>query len=64
MEKKFELLAPQMPNFIRVLMPEKEGGDNERAAIPIESLTQEEAEQYGNLMKASFIEHWRIKSEK
>ena len=64
MEKKFNVLPPIMPNFVRF---EKEVGLKQDGfkvdeGFPISDFTKEEAEEYGELMKKEFIKHWQIKS--
>jgi hypothetical protein len=63
MEKKFEVLPPMMPNFVRF---KKEAGLRQDGykvdeGFPITNFTKEEAEEYGELMKQTFIEHWKIR---
>lgn len=55
MEKKVKLLPPIMPNFARI--EQSQGMVN--ASIPIRKFTATEAEEYGELMKQTFIEHWQ-----
>ena len=61
MEKKFEVLPPTMPNFVRF---KKEAGLRQDGykvdeGVPISNFTKEEAEEYGELMKQTFIAHWQ-----
>lgn len=61
MEKKFEVLPPTMPNFVRF---KKEAGLRKDGfkvdeGFPIANFTKEEAEEYGELMKQTFIVHWQ-----
>lgn len=61
MEKKFEVLPPMMPNFVRF---KKEAGLRQDGfkvdeGFPISNFTKEEAEEYGELMKQTFIVHWQ-----
>lgn len=61
MEKKFEVLPPMMPNFVRF---KKEAGLRQDRfkvdeGFPISNFTKEEAEEYGELMKQTFIVHWQ-----
>lgn len=60
MEKKFKILPPTMPNFVRFEMPagEKQDGIKLDEGYDIANFTREEAEQYGELMKSEFIKHW------
>ena len=59
MEKKFKLLPPTMPNFISMETPvgKRQDGIGEPRRISIAEFSEEEAEQYGELMKQTFIEH-------
>lgn len=63
MEKKFKVLPPMMPNFVRFEKPVglKQDGFKSDDGYPISNLTEEEAIEYGELMKQTFIKHWKIK---
>lgn len=65
MQKNVTLLPPMMPNFISYTMgiesERQEGFDPEKNKIDIKNLSKEEAEQYGELMKQTFIAHWESK---
>jgi hypothetical protein len=61
MEKKFKVVPPTMPNFVRF---EKESGlrqDGFKAVenFDIRNFTEAEAVEFGNLMKDEFIKHWK-----
>lgn len=61
MEKKFELLPPVMPNFA---MFKKEAGLRQDgfkadAGFDIANFTEEEAIEYAELMKQTFLEHYK-----
>ena len=56
MEKKIKVLPPMMPNFIKLKI------DN--SWISVQNLNQDEAEQFGELMKQTFINHWKEQNEK
>ena len=61
MEKKIKLLPPIMPNFISIqtsIRPRQDGGFSENYKIPIQDLSIQEAEEYGELMKQTFIQHY------
>ena len=63
MEKKFEVLPPTMPNFVRF---KKEAGLRQDGfkvdeGFSITNFTKEEAEEYGELIKQTFIVHWQNK---
>lgn len=66
MEKRFEVLPPQMPNFAR-FKNEKVGlrqdGFKIDEGFPIANFTKEEALEYAELMKKEFIKHWEGKQE-
>ena len=63
MRKLFKVLPPTMPNFI---IFEKEAGLRQDGfkgdeVFPIKNFTKEEAEEYAELMKITFIKHWEEK---
>jgi hypothetical protein len=61
MKLEFKLLPPLMPNFISYEIPvgkRQDGFNLDANKIPITELTQSQAEEYGELMKQTFIEHW------
>ena len=63
MKKELELNPPSMPNFISYKMPVGKKQDGFKSnAFPISELSESEAIEYGELMKQTFIEHWRTKS--
>jgi len=66
MKKTFDLLPPMMPNFIFYDVPAqpRQAGFNEKPKISVIDLSEEEAVEYGELMKKTFIEHWRSKKFK
>jgi alkanesulfonate monooxygenase SsuD/methylene tetrahydromethanopterin reductase-like flavin-dependent oxidoreductase (luciferase family) len=67
MEKKIKLLPPEMPNFIAV-----QGNPGKRqdgikigaGSIPITDLTEDEAMEYADYIKQTFMNHWRNKKAK
>lgn len=64
MEKSFKLLPPLMPNFLpyqTAPRPRQEGFKPNENRIAVSELSEQEAIEYGELMKQSFIEHWRSK---
>jgi len=63
MEKKFKLKMVSMPNFLNIEMPPRprEEGFSTGATIPISDLTPEEAAEYAEWMRLSFLEHWKQK---
>jgi hypothetical protein len=63
MEKLFKVLPPIMPNFVRF---EKELGLREdgfkvNKGFSINNFTIDEAYEYAELMKQTFIKHWEEK---
>lgn len=63
MKKKFEVLPPSMPNFVRFKKEVglKQDGFKVDEGFPIKNFTKEEAEEYAELMKQTFIKHWEEK---
>ena len=63
MEKKFEVLPPSMPNFVRFKRETllRQDGFKVDEGFPIKNFTREEAEEYAELMRKTFIEHWEAK---
>lgn len=66
MEKKVKLLAPTMPNFIRIEQApgKREDGIKQAYGFSIEELSGNEAIEYAELMKQEFLKHWRNKTSK
>lgn len=52
-----------MPNFFSYEMPagKKEDGVKLNTSIPISELTEEEANEFADMMRAEFIKHWKNK---
>lgn len=63
MNKLFEVLPPIMPNFARFKREAglRQDGFKVADGFPIKDFTKEEAEEYGELMKQTFIKHWQEK---
>ena len=63
MEKKFEVLPPLMPNFVRFKKEAglKQDGFKVGEGFSIANFTKEEAYEYGELMKQTFIKHLESK---
>ena len=64
MKRPLKLRPPTMPNFVGyiVTVGKKQDGVNfENNKFPITEFSKEEAEEYGELMKQAFIEHWENK---
>jgi len=66
MTKKFEVLPPIMPNFVRFKKNTERKQDGPMVhmeGIPIKNFTREEAEQYAELMKETFMKPWEAKQK-
>lgn len=52
-----------MPNFISFEQPtrQRQDGVNFKMGLSVSDLSRDEAEEYGELMKQTFIEHWENK---
>jgi len=69
MERKIKLQLPQPINFIRLDIPnvaiKPANGFNaayqEKPSIPIESLSEEEAEQFAEEIKEQFLAHYKYR---
>jgi len=63
MKKLFEVLPPTMPNYVRIKREVglKQDGFKVDEGYPIKDFTEQEAEEYGELMKQTFIQHWKSK---
>jgi len=63
MKIDFELNPPNMPNFITYGKPKvgkrQDGFQVNTQSIHVSNLSEDEAIAYGELMKQTFIEHWR-----
>ena len=59
MEKKFEVLPPTMPNYVRFKKSAglRQEGIKIEEGFPISQFTREEAEEYGELMKQTLAGH-------
>lgn len=67
MEIKVKLLPPTMPNFIGYESPAKprqEGFKLDGACMAVSDLTNEQAEEYAELMKQTFLNHHANKKNK
>lgn len=56
-----KLLPIEMPDRIPVegAPGKKQDGFKPDAGIPVEELSEKDAENYGNLLKDTFMEHWK-----
>jgi hypothetical protein len=54
-----------MPNFIRLEMPslKRQEGFKEWPNIPVGDLTADEAAEYAEWIRVSFLEHWKNKKQ-
>lgn len=66
MKKELELLPPTMPNFavFKQIGGLKQDGFKAQQGLPIKDFTEEEAYEYAELMKQTFIKHWESKQTK
>jgi hypothetical protein len=66
MEKRFEVLPPLMPNYIGIKKEAalKQDGFKADQGFDIANFTKEEAEEYADLMRKTFIEHWKARKER
>ena len=62
MEKNFKLIVSMMPNHITIDIGDRYPGA-QTASIPINSLSEAEAIEYGEAMKNEFLKHWKVKTE-
>lgn len=60
MKAEVELLPPSMPNFIRLAKCNVKLKD----VINVSDLSEDEANEYAELMKQEFIKHWKSKASK
>lgn len=65
MKKLFEVLPPSMPNFVRFKRDPglRQDGFKVDEGFPIKDFTRQEAEEYAELMKQTFIKHWEGKQK-
>ncbi len=66
MEKRFEVLPPSMPNFVRF---KKEAGLRQDGfkvdeGFDIANFTADEAAEFAELMRLTFLEHWKARKQK
>ncbi len=54
-----------MPNFFQYEMPagKRQDGFQLNHSIPISELSEEEANEFGEMMKEEFIKHWRSQKQ-
>lgn len=55
MKKELEIEPPTMPNFV---FAKHKGLDGDRFKFSVADFTKEEAEEYAELMKSTFLKHW------
>ena len=60
MEKKFEVLPPTMPNFVRFKKKAglRQDGFKVDEGFDIANFTEKEADEYAELMRKTFLIHW------
>jgi len=60
MEKRFEVLPPRMPNFVRFKHEAglRQDGFKVNDGFDIADFTQQEAEEFADLMRQTFMEHY------
>ena len=63
MKKQVELLPPTMPNFVTIKQEpgKRQDGIKLNQNFPITDFTEKEAEEYGELMKQTFINYYKAK---
>jgi len=66
MKKLFEVLPPTMPNFVRFKKEAqlRQDGFKVDEGFDIANFTEEEANEYAELMRKTFIEHWKQRKSK
>lgn len=57
MEIKLKVKCPILPNYLIIVGTEKE------TTIPIESLTIQQVDEYLEMYKENFLNHWRVKQK-
>lgn len=60
MEKRFKVLPPMMPNFVRFKQEAglRQDGFKVDNGFDIADFTQQEAEEFADLMRQTFMEHY------
>lgn len=60
MEKRFEVAPPKMPNFVRFKKEKqlRQDGFKVDEGFDIANFTEQEAKEFAELMKTTFLEHW------
>jgi hypothetical protein len=66
MKKLFEVLPPSMPNFVRFKKEHqlKQDGFKVDEGFDIANFTEQEANDYADLMRSTFIQHWKDRKER
>lgn len=65
MELNFKILPPEIPDHIvidrKMVVTRQEGfkPDDKSNQIPLKELTKEQADEYAELMKNTFLEKWK-----
>lgn len=63
MDKVLKIAPPLMPNFFHYEIPpgSREDGFKLTHFIPINELSESEANEFAEMMKQEFIKHWKSK---
>jgi len=66
MEKRFKVIPPMMPNFVRFEKEPKlrQEGFKVDEGFDIANFTKEEADEFAVLMHDKFLEHWEKRKAK
>ena len=66
MNKLFKVLPPTMPNFVRFEKEAnlKQDGFKVDEGFDIKNFTEKEAIEFAELMKQTFLAHWKQRSQK
>lgn len=66
MEKRFKVLPPSMPNFVRFEKESqlKQDGFKVDEGFDIKNFTEKEAEEFAELMKQTFLKHYHTRKNK
>lgn len=64
MDIKAQLEPPHMPNFARLKKDHRiQRKNGTTVGVGIADFSEKEAEEYGELMKQTFIQHWKKKQQ-
>lgn len=64
MKKTLKIVPPKMPDFYSYELPpgKKQDGPDFSNSHPIRNFSKVEAEEFGEYMKTTFMEHWKFKN--